>query len=196
MPVKFNDIDLKKVGHEVQLIGGIWASADTGYLCYFPEYGRPEDVTLLYVEDMGSDEWKKFLRQTDLMETEVLSKAQDGKLYKAVVRKCQRQIDQQIAWNVYKRDQYACRYCGRDNVPLTVDHLILWEEGGPSTEENMVASCKRCNKTRGDTPYPEWLKSRRYKHFALGLSKETIAANLALVETLDSIERVVHVRSR
>ena len=61
------------------------------------------------------------------------------KLYKAVIRKCQRNIEQGVSWNVFRRDGYACRYCGNKEVPLTVDHLVLWEESGPSTEANLVS---------------------------------------------------------
>jgi len=191
----FKDIDLSRIGQDTLLIGGVWANADEGYIMYFPEYGIPEGATLFAI-GATDEEWKAFLRQSDMVETEVLSKCQDGKLYKAVVRKCTRQIAQQVSWNVFRRDGYACRYCGRDDVPLTVDHLVLWEEGGPSIEANLVSSCRRCNKTRGNTQYEDWLHHRSYLRMAENLTQEQRQANLDLVPTLSNIERVVNVRKR
>jgi len=191
--MKFEDFPVKDVGHSIQLVGGIWAGDGHSYLFHFPEYGMEHMPSTV---EVSLDDWDTLLRQSDLMEAEVLSRAKDGKLYKAVVRKCQRQIDQQVAWNVYKRDQYECRYCGRDNVPLTVDHLILWEEGGPSTEDNMLASCKKCNKTRGNASYADWLKHPSYKKVSANLTRAQQDANRAILERLDDIKRVINVRSR
>lgn len=194
--MKFSDLDIKAIGHKITLIGGIWAGADGGYLCYFPEFGKPEGVTL-HGLDMSYEDWKKLLRQSDLMETEVLAKAEDGKLYKAIARKCQRNIEQGVSWNVFRRDGYRCRYCGNDKVPLTVDHVVLWEEGGPSTEENLVAACRKCNKKRGNMPYRKWILSSPYYLARIeNLAEEVKEANRALVTTFDSIPRQIHKRKR
>ncbi|WP_212636678.1 HNH endonuclease, partial [Salmonella enterica] len=55
-----------------------------------------------------------------------------------ILRKNQRILDQKIAWEVYRRDKYKCRYCGIDNVPLTVDHIITWESGGATHADNLM----------------------------------------------------------
>src|SRR3712207_2550496 len=50
---------------------------------------------------------------------------------------------------VFARDQWTCQYCGsRSN--LTVDHVIPRSKGGPSSWENIVASCAPCNRRKGD----------------------------------------------
>jgi 5-methylcytosine-specific restriction endonuclease McrA len=50
---------------------------------------------------------------------------------------------------VFARDGWACQYCGsRSN--LTVDHVVPRSKGGPSTWENIVASCAPCNRRKGD----------------------------------------------
>lgn len=130
------------------------------------------------------------------METEILTQAEDGKLVKAIVRKSTRQIEQGVSWAVYRRDNFRCRYCAADKVPMTVDHLVLWEEGGPSIEENLVTCCRRCNKTRGDTPYAEWLESPYYKKVSRRLLSMVREDNLALVDKLVDIPLRVHVRGR
>ena len=50
---------------------------------------------------------------------------------------------------VFARDGWTCQYCGsRSN--LTVDHVIPRSKGGPSSWENIVASCAPCNRRKGD----------------------------------------------
>lgn len=191
--MEYKDLDLLQVGHTIQLTGVIYASGDKALLCFLPgeDADLPTDVL-----QMSLDEWKQFVRQTDLLEVEVLAHGQDRKLTKAVLRKSTRQIEQGVSWNVYRRDGYACRYCGRDTVPLTVDHLVTWESGGPSIEVNLVSSCRKCNKVRGNLDYDKWLKEPYYVRASKGLSPATRAENEALVATLDAIPRRPHKRSR
>src|ERR1700754_5346422 len=52
---------------------------------------------------------------------------------------------------VFARDGWACQYCGsRSN--LTGDHVIPRSRGGPSSWDNIVASCAPCNRRKGDPP--------------------------------------------
>jgi len=193
--MEFKDFKIQEVGREILLVGGVWAGNGNAYLCLFPEFGDSED-TKIQVLEMTTEDWAALLRQSDLMETEVLAKAEDGKLYKAVARKCQRNIDQGTSWNVFRRDGYACRYCGNDKAPLTVDHLVLWEEGGPSLEENLLSACRKCNKVRGNTQYADWLKHPFYKGKSKNLTPEVRAANEAILGTLDAIPRHIKKRKR
>jgi len=157
---KFADLRLHAIGDTIQLVGAIYEGEGRTLLCFFPEH---TDATPHEVLEMSPDEWKLFIRQTDLLETEILQKAADGAVTKAIVRKSQRHIDTVMQWRVFKRDGYACRYCNNADVPLTVDHLVLWEEGGPTIPENLVSACKKCNKTRGNLSYAEWLNHPYYK---------------------------------
>lgn len=184
---------LSNFGHEVQLAGALYAGNGRSFLLVFPDEGEvpyPGPLTHLSRED-----WDRVLRQTDLLEVQALVKGEGDVVHKAIVRKSQRQVDQVASWEVFRRDGYRCRYCGADKVPLTVDHLVLWEEGGPSTPENMLACCRKDNKTRGRTPYAEWLRSSYYKRVSEKLPFAVREDNERLVETLDAIPRV-YVRSR
>jgi 5-methylcytosine-specific restriction endonuclease McrA len=50
---------------------------------------------------------------------------------------------------VFARDGWTCQYCGsRSN--LTVDHVVPRSKGGPSSWENIVASCAPCNRRKGN----------------------------------------------
>jgi len=192
--MEFKDLKIQDVGREVLLVGGVWAGNGQTFVCLYPEFGEQEGE--LHVLNMTEDDWKTLLRQSDIMETEVLAKAEDGTLYKAVMRKCQRNIEQGTSWNVFRRDEYACRYCGNDKIPLTVDHLVLWEDGGPSIEENLVAACRKCNKKRGNTQYKDWLTHPYYLKMSKNLSPEIRAANETVLGTLRDIPRHVNKRKR
>ncbi len=54
---------------------------------------------------------------------------------------------------VFARDGFACMYCGKSTVDLTLDHVIPRHRGGEHTWANLVAACKKCNhKKAGRTP--------------------------------------------
>lgn len=191
---KFDVMDLLDFGNTILLGGAIYSGNGMNYICLFPDDADIKDE--FCVLNLTSEEWKKIIRQTDLVETEVLTKSSDGKLAKAIVRKTTRVIEQGLSWKVYKRDNYKCRYCGKDGIPLTVDHIVLWEDGGPSIEENLVTACRRCNKTRGSISYSEWIIHPFYKKVSENLSPETRDLNESLLFTLDSIPLRIHKRSR
>jgi 5-methylcytosine-specific restriction endonuclease McrA len=50
---------------------------------------------------------------------------------------------------VLARDGFRCRDCGRtENEPgveLHLDHVIPVSRGGPTTEDNLITACNRCN---------------------------------------------------
>lgn len=189
---KFSDIDISEIGHTKQFIGCAYAGKDGGYLFLFPGEKKVE----LEDVEMSSGDCARLLRQTDLMETEVVQRAIDGTTTKAMLRKSNRQISQVVQWNVFRRDGYRCRYCGRNDVPLTVDHLITWEDSGPSTEDNLFSSCRPCNRARGNVAYEQWLCSSYYQSRSKDLDPTTKASNAAKSADLDKIQRVVHVQSR
>ena len=185
--MNLNDIDILDVGDKIGMCGAVFNdNGGTTYLCMFPTQEVYKNIEIL---TMDLEDWKKFLRQLDLQETKVLVKGEGGELVKAILRKSQRTIEQRVSWAVFKRDHYHCRYCGADGVPLTVDHLILWEEGGPSVEENLVAACRPCNKNRGDMEYSTWLQSPYYLKASRNLPGAIQQANQDLVATLKLIPR-------
>ena len=192
--MKFDSLNLRAVGHSILLSGAVYADEKQAFYMPFPNSGS--ELPPIETVDMNVETWKALLDQSDHMETEVLSKTQDGQLYKAIVRKATRAVDNQIQWNVFRRDGYACRYCGNNKIPLTVDHLVRWEDGGPTIEANLLASCRKCNKVRGDTAYSAWLNDPFYRKVSKGLTEQVRAANEAVAHTLADIPRVYIVRDR
>jgi hypothetical protein len=60
-------------------------------------------------------------------------------------------------FEVFKRDEFTCRYCGRKSpeVILEVDHVIAKANGGTDDEMNLVTSCWECNSGKSDKPLSE-----------------------------------------
>ena len=49
--------------------------------------------------------------------------------------------------NVFLRDKFVCQYCNKvfPESQLNLDHVIPRDKGGPTSWENIVTSCVRCN---------------------------------------------------
>ena len=48
---------------------------------------------------------------------------------------------------ILRRDLFICQYCNQEAD--TVDHVIPRRLGGLDSDDNLVASCKRCNLSKG-----------------------------------------------
>ena len=186
--------DFSEFGKSIQLIGALFADSKLCYGLLLPnsEFFQVNMQTNWY-DEMTAEDWQALQHQTDSVPTEVLVKEGDKPAGKAIIMRAQRQVSKIVSWKVFKRDDYTCRYCARDDVPLTVDHLVTWESGGPSTEANLVASCGPCNNCRGEMPFGEWLKCKDYKRRSVNLSNAQQFANQALLPTLTNIPISPHV---
>ena len=55
-----------------------------------------------------------------------------------------------------------CAYCG-DTLPLTQDHFLATNNGGPYTMDNIIPACGSCNSSKGDRFFSSWYpKSSNY----------------------------------
>ena len=194
--ISLNDININDIGNEIQLGGTIWTGKSIAFVTLVPD--KKEDLSNLKLLPMTLEDWEKFLRQTDLLETEILEQDPSGKIVKAIYRKSQRQIDACLMWDVFADDNYTCRYCGRIRIPLTVDHVRRWEVGGITAKINLLTACKQCNKERGNTEYEDWLNSNIYQRKSQNLSPEIRQKNLDKLKDLEYIKTldVKHIRSR
>jgi len=60
---------------------------------------------------------------------------------------------------VFRRDGYACQYCGKATRELTLDHVIPRYRSGQHTWENVVSACVHCNRRKaGRTPQEARMK--------------------------------------
>lgn len=67
--------------------------------------------------------------------------------------------------NILRRDGYKCAYCGRGDLPLTVDHILPKARGGDDNWENLISACTFCNNKKGDRTPEEARMSLIYRPF-------------------------------
>ncbi|MCZ2142637.1 MAG: HNH endonuclease [Ignavibacteriales bacterium] len=79
--------------------------------------------------------------------------------------------------NILRRDSHRCAYCGKSNIPLTIDHIIPRSKGGENSWENLISACPKCNSKKGDRTPAEagmTLKFRPYAPNSLFFIKFTV----------------------
>lgn len=188
--INFNNIPLRDFGNDIVISGVLFTrSNDESFIATLPK--KKIDINKIGITKPSLDDWHEIFEQQDY-------KYVEGKLNgeKVLLRKSQRNVDGNISWEVFRRDKYKCRYCGIDHVPLTVDHIITWETGGATHKDNLLTSCRKCNRTRGNTPYEEFLKSDYYKEKSKYLTEEVKQANLEMVGKLETLPTVKKIRNR
>lgn len=62
-------------------------------------------------------------------------------------------VTKRTRFEVLKRDNHTCRYCGASapDVTLTVDHVTPVALGGSDDPSNLVAACRDCNAGKAST---------------------------------------------
>ena len=67
------------------------------------------------------------------------------------------EINDTIRLKVLKRDGYRCVYCGAHgkDCELQVDHRVPLSKGGSNHVSNLLASCRKCNQSKGDAEWPK-----------------------------------------
>lgn len=63
-----------------------------------------------------------------------------------------------IRSEIFERDDYTCKYCGKRGSSLECDHVIPISEGGTNELGNLVTSCKSCNRSKRDKLIADWVK--------------------------------------
>jgi 5-methylcytosine-specific restriction endonuclease McrA len=53
-----------------------------------------------------------------------------------------------------------CAYCGVENVPLEIEHILARSKGGSNRVSNLCPSCHSCNQAKGNKPVEEFLKKK------------------------------------
>lgn len=83
--------------------------------------------------------------------------------FETFIEKQKYKISKKIKWKVFKRDNFRCCYCGRDDLPLSYDHYIPRSEGGLTNIENGRTACLNCNniKYNSDPFALQWEEERK-----------------------------------
>lgn len=53
-----------------------------------------------------------------------------------------------------------CAYCGRENVPFEIEHILAKSKGGSNRISNLCLSCHSCNRAKGNKSVEEFLKKK------------------------------------
>lgn len=63
-------------------------------------------------------------------------------------------VSKTLRYQVLRRDNFTCRYCGRGapEVKLVVDHVVAEALGGRGEPSNLVTACADCNGGKSATP--------------------------------------------
>lgn len=97
-----------------------------------------------------------------------------------------RSLGKKLRFEIFARDQYQCRYCGRSppTIILHVDHVVAVVEGGTDDPENLVTSCSDCNLGKGRiiAPAPPGAPSMKDKLAVLQEAEEQLAEYRAFLE--------------
>jgi hypothetical protein len=61
-------------------------------------------------------------------------------------------VSKTLRFEIFKRDEFVCRYCGNrpPRVILEVDHVIPVSKAGTDEPENLVTTCRDCNRGEKD----------------------------------------------
>lgn len=184
--IKFKDIPLLEFGNNYGMRAILFTDRDDNSVIVKLPQGPELDLEKIVAMYPDLKEWEELLFQLDVNDVEGLSEGE-----KVILRKSQRNVDKKVSWKVFRRDGFKCRYCGIDHVPMTVDHVILWEEGGATVEDNLLTSCGKCNKTRGNMPYQDWMKSKYvFDKVSKYLTPDQHFANIKFFEKANALPRV------
>jgi 5-methylcytosine-specific restriction endonuclease McrA len=67
-----------------------------------------------------------------------------------------KQISPDIRNYIFKRDEGACRYCGKElKSKFHIDHIIPFSKGGADEIENFALACTECNLKKKDKSLKE-----------------------------------------
>jgi 5-methylcytosine-specific restriction endonuclease McrA len=53
-----------------------------------------------------------------------------------------------------------CAYCGIENVPFEIEHILAKSQGGSNRVSNLCLSCHSCNQAKGNKSVEEFLKKK------------------------------------
>lgn len=101
-------------------------------------------------------------------------------------------ISKKIRFEVFKRDNFTCQYCGRKapDVILEVDHIKPVSSGGEDSILNYITSCFDCNRGKGKTLISDQavLEKQRKQLEMLNEKREQMEMMLSWKKELDNFE--------
>lgn len=84
---------------------------------------------------------------------ELYKEWENGNKYEVTKRQERKIMNDDIRYNVLKRDNFTCQKCGitsKNGAKLEVDHIIPLSKGGKTVMSNLQTLCDRCNSGKSD----------------------------------------------
>ena len=101
-------------------------------------------------------------------------------------------ISKKIRFEVFKRDNFTCQYCGKmaPDVVLEIDHINPIANGGDNNILNLITSCHDCNRGKGKRTLKDnqELKKQQQQLKELSKKKEQLEMMMKWKEELDSFD--------
>jgi 5-methylcytosine-specific restriction endonuclease McrA len=87
----------------------------------------------------------------------------------------------------------TCAYCGKQDVPLQVEHIVPRSRGGTDRVSNLTLACEPCNRRKGNRPVEDFLNRQpevlaRIKWQAEAPLKDATAVNATRWEMLRRLQ--------
>lgn len=113
----------------------------------------------------------KKIDQADSRETKISIATDDKSISKkstneSGIKPRREAIPKQIRFEVFKRDSFACQYCGSSapQVLLVIDHIKPVASGGTNDISNLITACEPCNNGKGARELSDNSIIERQKH--------------------------------
>lgn len=71
-----------------------------------------------------------------------------------------------ISKEVFERDNFTCTYCGQVGGILEIDHIVSISKGGTNHLDNLITTCRKCNRQKKDKTLEEFDKWKKLKKTA------------------------------
>jgi len=120
-----------------------------GHYYYYLAYRQGKRVVNKYY---GKQIPKEFIKQIELRKALRIKLSKINYLLYSL-RISKRPSRKLNSYQVFKRDNFTCQYCGKsvkDGVRLHVDHIIPLVKGGDNSNKNLITSCQKCNLEKHD----------------------------------------------
>lgn len=124
--------------------------------------GKPvEGDTLSRMTGVPVDEVSALL--AELRQAGVLSVTSKGVVFSRRMVRDNSRREQRMTWaalrkQVLTQDGEVCCYCGDQEGPFHVDHIVPRALGGDDRLDNLCVACAPCNLSKGAKPLKEWLQ--------------------------------------
>ena len=53
-----------------------------------------------------------------------------------------------------------CAYCGKEHIPLQIEHIVPRAKGGSNRVSNLCLACEKCNTAKGTKDIKDFLKKK------------------------------------